>query len=97
MSEDGCEMCGEIHATLKYARGEKVRALSMMPHILKYNPFADPVVDRTGHEGIIVKAHEWERIKKTAYIVNFNSNPAGPWHQAPFNECQLEPVATQKR
>ncbi len=86
-------MCGREHRTLKYKRGDKVRALSMKPHILENNPFADPEVNRAGQVGVVVEATAWERIGKTLYLVNFNPDPDGAWHQAPFEECQLEMVS----
>ncbi len=92
---DACATCGGTHPELKYEVGDRVRVLAMMPHILKYNPFGDPVVDRAGHEGVVVRADRWERIGATSYIVNFNPDPDGAWWAAPFHECQLEP-ASQK-
>lgn len=88
-----CDMCGKTHPALKYKVGDRVRALSMQPHLLE--PFFDglPRPDYTGQEGVIVQAVCWDQISSTAYMVNFNPDPDGTWLPVPFRECQLELVA----
>ena len=89
----GCDRCGAVHLPLKFKHGDLVRALSMMPHILRDNPFGDIKPDRTGDIGVVVTAVHWDSTQSSAYQVNFNRDPNGPWYVAPFNECQLEAAA----
>lgn len=88
----GCDTCGEIHYPQKFKIGDRVRALSMKPHILEYNPFACDKVDHTGDVGVVVEALFWETIMNGGYIVNFEPDPTKAWEQAPFDECMLEGV-----
>ena len=75
---------------MKFKWGDKVRALSMHPHILQVNPFCCKKVDHTGDVGMVVEAVWWGSIKVGTYIVNFEPDPIKAWEQAPFSECQLE-------
>ena len=88
----GCATCSEIHYPMKFKIGDRVRALSMMPHILRDNPFGCDKVDHTGDVGIVVKAAFWESVAIGCYIVNFEPDPEKAWEQAPFDECMLEAV-----
>ena len=88
----GCDTCGKIHHPMKFKIGDKVRALSMMSHILRNNPFGCGKVDHTGDVGIVVIATFWESIMTGTYIVNFEPDPKKAWEQAPFHECMLEGV-----
>lgn len=92
----GCDTCGRIHFPMKFKIGDRVKALSMMPHILQNNPFACRRVDHMGDTGSVVRAEFWETIMSGGYIVNFEPDPTKAWEQAPFDECMLEaksPVA----
>lgn len=86
-----CSNCHGVHAVLKYRRGDRVKALSMMPHILRSNPFGDIKPDRTGDVGTVYRTESWERIQETAYLVEFDGG-----HLAPFDECQLELVRPKR-
>jgi hypothetical protein len=88
--QKGCGTCGGIHFPMKFKFGDRVRATSMMSHILRNNPFGCRKVDHTGDSGVIVKAVFWERIMSSGYIVNFEPDPTKAWEQAPFDECMLE-------
>ena len=89
---NACELCGQSHVTLAYQIGDRVRLLSMMPHRLEKLWFHGPgqPLDRSGQVGVVVKAQDWPLIGRTAYIVNFNPDPLGPWIDEPAQECQLE-------
>ena len=75
---------------MKFKEGDRVRALEMMPDILRDNPFGCKKVDHTGDVGVVVRAAFWESIMSGGYIVNFESDPTKAWEQASFNECQIE-------
>ncbi|MGI0148696.1 MAG: hypothetical protein ACREDF_04095 [Thermoplasmata archaeon] len=86
----GCDRCGQVHYPPKFKIGDRVRALSMMPHIFECNPFGCAKVDHTGDVGVVVRADFWDSILSGGYIVNFEPDPQKAWEQAPFDECMLE-------
>lgn len=91
-----CSICGKTHYPLKYGIGDRVQALSMLPHILRDNPFGCHKIDHTGDVGTVVEARQYDRIKTTTYLVNFEPDPSLPWEAAPFEECQLQPIKTRE-
>ena len=93
-----CDLCGGKHPTIRFLVGTHVKVLSMMPHILKHNPFYDPTPDRTGQVGVVCEAWAYPCSclgfggyhANAWYLVNFNLDPGECRRVAPFKECQLE-------
>lgn len=90
MAEKGCDVCGKPHYPPKFKFGDRVKALSMMPHILQDNPFGNKKVDHTGDVGTVVRVAFYESFQAGTYIVNFESDPSKAWEQAPFAECMIQ-------